>query len=509
MRLLGIDVGAQSVRVSVFDGRGNVLGSSQLPHTIERPHRGWAEANPELWWQAVLDGLKTASAQAKIDPQIIQGIGISNMCPSLVAMDRNGEVLRPAILYQDQRSLPQVEALLSSINLDSIFEISANRVAPGTYSASSIRWIKARESEVCAKAHCFGHANSFLGMRLTGNFGLDWTNASFTGLFETGKRRSWSQDLCKAWGVPMEKLPEPLPSWANLGGVCGQAASITGLEEGTPVAMGAADTACSALGAGVTEPGQGFDTAGSSDVLAFCIDQPIFDIRFMNRCHSVPERWLAMGALLSPGAALSWFRNQILSVAQYEILNEEAERSGPGANQVIFLPYMQGERSPIWDSMARGVLFGLSLETTRGDLVRAVMEGTAYGLRQNLEIAVKDLGYSLREIRLGGGGAKSDLWCQIKADVLDRPLVRLDEEETAVLGAGMLGGIAAGLYSDHQEAVNQAAARPSRTFSPRPELSPAYERVYQIYCELYPRLKEPFRTLAQATDNLCFEPSSC
>jgi xylulokinase len=497
--LLGVDVGAQSVRVSIFDGHGNVLGSSQIPHAVDRPRRGWAEADPEKWWQALLQGLRTASSLSRGDTGEIQGIGVSNMCPSLVAMDRGGEALRPAILYQDQRSVPQVEAFLSRISLDRVFELSGNRVAPGTYSASSMRWIKDHEPDTFSRTVCFGHANSFLGMRLTNNFGFDWTNASFTGLFETGDSRDWSDTLCEAWGVPRQKLPETLPSWAPVGRVSKRAAQATGLKEGTPVAMGAADTACSALGAGVIEPEQGFDTAGSSDVLAFCVDRPVFDIRFMNRCHSVPDRWLAMGALLSPGAAMSWFRDQILSAERYDLLDKAAEQSGPGANRLIFLPYMQGERSPIWDPMARGVLFGLSLESSRGDLVRAVMEGTAYGLRQNLEIAINELGYSVWEIRLGGGGAKSDLWCQIKADVLNRPLVRLDEEETAVLGAAILGGIAGGVYRDHQEGAKQASARPTRTFLPNPEMSTTYERIYGIYCDLYPRLKESFQTLGRVS----------
>jgi len=496
--LLGVDVGAQSVKVALFDGKGNVLGMAQLPHAVLRPHRGWAEADPDRWWEAFLKGLKEASDRAGVPPAQITGVGLSTMCPSLVAMDREGRALRPSILYLDRRSLAQVEAFLSSVGLERIFDITGNRVAPGTYSGSSMRWIKDHEPDVFARTFRFGHANSFLAARLTGHFAMDWTNASFTGLFETGRSRGWSLELCEAWGIPVEKLPEPLPSWARVGAVSRAAAGLTGLLAGTPVAIGGADTACSALGAGVTEPGQVFETAGTSDVLAFVTDHPRFDIRFMNRCHVVPDRWLAMGALLSPGAALSWLRDQILSVERYGVLDEEAEQSGAGANGVLFLPYMQGERSPIWDPFARGVFFGLSLETTRGDLVRALMEGTAYALRQNLEIAKKDLGLEVDRIRVGGGGAKSDLWCQIKADILGTPLLRLDKEETAALGASILAGIAAGYYPDYRAGVEAAAARPVRSFLPRAELFPVYEQTYQVFCGLYPRLRESFRALESA-----------
>jgi len=520
MRLLGVDVGAQSIRVCVFDGHGNVLGSFQKPLEIDRPHRGWAEADPETWWQAFLEGVGHATEQAKIRPETIGAIGISNMCPSLVAMDGKGRALRPAILYQDQRSLEQVETVQRKSDPERIFELSGNRAAAGTYSVSSMRWIQDHEPAIFSKTVYFGHANTFLGSKLTGKVGLDHTNASFTGLFQTGNpgdlggdegggdsgggSGGWSGELISAWGIAGEKLPPLVRSWSRLGELTHQAAAAGGFRECTPVAIGAADSACSALGAGITEPQQGFNTAGSSDVLLFCIDQPNFDKRFMNRCHAVPGRWLAMGALLSAGAAFDWLRQKILSATNYDVLNEEAQQSGPGANHLIFLPYMQGERSPIWDPMARGVFFGLSLESTRGDLARAVMEGAAFALRQNLEIASVQLGYPVGEIRLGGGGAKSDLWCQIKADVLDRPLVRLDKEETAVLGAAMLAGIAAGLYRDHHEAVELAAAKPDRVFTPRPEQRSLYNGIYEIYCGLYPRLADPFYALGtQALARRC------
>ncbi len=503
-RLMGVDIGAQSIRVCVFDGSGRVLGSFQRSLDIDRPHHGWAEADPETWWHAFIEGLGRAVEQARISPQDISAIGISNMCPSLIAMDGQGRALRPAILYQDQRSLDQVAHIKKKLSPQRTFEITGNRLAAGTYSASSMRWIKDQEPEIYSRTNYFGHANSFLAIKLTGNTSFDPTNASFTGIFETGALESepkdaygrWSSELTDAWEIDIAKLPPVVDSWSPIGGISKQAAQITGLKQEVPVAIGAADTACSALAAGVTDPGQGFNTSGSSDVLALCIENPNFDNRFMNRCHAVPNRWLAMGALLSAGAAMGWLQKKILATENYDALNEAAQQVDPGANHVIFLPYMQGERSPIWDPNARGVFFGLSLETTRGHLVRAMMEGTAYALRQNLEIATQNLGFAVNEIHLGGGGAKSDLWCQIKADILNRPLIRLDKEETAVLGAAMLGGIAAGFYRDHDEAVKAAAASPTQIFTPQPEMHRKYEKGYEIFCNLYPQLKNSFHALA-------------
>jgi xylulokinase len=310
----------------------------------------------------------------------------------------------------------------------------------------------------------------------------------------------------------MELLPDPVLSSTCIGGLSREASRTTGLREGIPVAIGGADTACSALGAGVIDPGQAFETSGTSDVLSFCADQPLFDIRFMNRCHVVPERWLLMGAMLSPGAALSWFRDQCCSeekqVAQklglsaYKIMDLEGEISPPGANGLLFLPYMQGERSPVWDPHARGLFFGLSLDTTRRDMIRSILEGTAYGLRQNLEIAEKNLGFSAKELRIVGGGSKSTIWSQIKADILKRPLTMLSQQETAVMGAAMLGGLASGRFVDYREAVCEASAQPLRVLPPNPDWGSLYDQMYDSYLSLYLSNKELFEQLSRARSHL-------
>jgi len=419
------------------------------------------------------------------------------MCPALAVLGPDGLPLRPAILYLDQRSIPQAEAMLADVSAERVFSITGNPFAPGTYSATSIRWLAENEPDVIARAAVIGHGNTALAARMTGAFGFDRTNASFTGLFETGGRCAWSEELCTAWRIPIEKLAPTCPSATVLGVLTLRASRELGLSEGTPVVIGGADSACSALGAGVAEPGQAFETSGTSDVLAICLDTPRFDRRFMNRCHVAPDRWLAMGAMLSPGAAVSWLRDEILrDQARGEAwLDDLAGASPPGARGVIFLPYMQGERSPIWDPNARGVFFGLTLATAATDLTRAVLEGTAFGLRQNLEIAEGLLGRPVDRIVVTGGGARSQVWNQIKADVLLREIVTLDTSETAVLGAAMLAGIGAGVFADARDAVRRVAARPARTYTPSDAHAVTYDRAFLTYTALYPALKDSFRSL--------------
>lgn len=505
--LLGTDIGAQSLKVALFDERGTPLALEQVQYPIQMPRPGWAEEDPEVWWKSFCSAVRSALERREIRREEIESVGISTMCPSLVALDEEGNPLRPAILYLDQRSLPQAHRIQEEIGLNRIFQLTGNRIAPGTYSVTSMLWIKENEPQVFRRTRFFGHGNTFLAHRLTSQFAFDWSNASFTGLFQTGTDRAWSKELCASLNISEEMLPEPVISSTRVGMMSREASRATGLLEGIPVAIGGADTACSALGAGVTDPGQVFETSGTSDVLSFCADQPLFDIRFMNRCHVVPDRWLLMGAMLSPGAALSWFRDQFclqekeiaqkLALSSYQIMDLESENSPPGCNGLIFLPYMRGERSPVWNPYARGVFFGLSLETSKGDLIRSMLEGTAYGLRQNLEIGEKVLGFPVKEIRTVGGGAKSKVWSQIKADILKRPMTLLDQQETAVMGAAMLGGLASGRFGDYKEAAFKASAQPWRVFSPHPDLGPLYDQMYESYLILYRRLEDLFEKVSK------------
>jgi len=506
--LLGIDMGSSGVKTGLFSPSGEMKSLALIPYRVERPLPGWAEIDPRVWWNAVVSSVDAACRQARIERRQIVSVGISTVCPAVVVMDSKGEPLRPAILYMDVRSAKQAEAVQHLT--PKVQPISGNRIMSGATSITSLLWIRENEPEIYAKTRTFAHGNTYLGYRLTGELGWDWTNASFSGLFDTGGSRTWSPRLCDLFGVPHEKLPPVVRSDSIIGRVTEEAAEATGIPAGVPVAIGAADTACSALGAGIVKPGEIFNSAGTSDIVALCSAEPLFDSRFLNRCHSVGDLWLLMGATSSPGGALAWLRDQFCSaekeeerttgVDAYDLMCAQAQKVAPGSGKVIFLPYMSGERSPIWDPHARGVFVGLSLATTRGEVIRAVLEGGAYAVRQNIEIAEQLLSSSIVELQAVGGGTKSQVWAQIRADVLGRRLRTLHFRETAVLGAAMLGGIGGGIFADYHEAVQKASPSKSDTFEPRTEVHTYYDQLYIIYKKLYPTLKNSYQMLSEVPD---------
>ena len=507
--LLGIDLGSSGVKTAFFTAQGELRGLSFVPYHIQRPKPGWAEIDPRVWWRAVIESLDLACRQSAIERRQVLSVGLSAICPAVLALDHRGDPLRPAILFMDVRSAEQAQAIQHLT--PQVQPISGNRLMPGATSITSLLWLREHEPEVYSRAAHFAHANTFLAYRLTGELGWDWTNASFSNLFDTGGKRDWSEHLCNLFEISREKLPPTMPSASVVGRITSEASTATGLPAGTPVAIGAADTACSALGAGVTEPGQVFETAGTSDIVALCSREPRFDLRFLNRCHAVGDCWLLMGATSSPGGAFAWLRDQFCwpekeaeratGVDAYDVMCAEAERTPPGAGKVLFLPYMSGERSPIWDPHARGAFVGLSLATSKAEVIRAVLEGGAFAVRQNVEIAEQLLGHSIEELRAVGGGSKSPLWCQIKADVTGKNVRSLRFRETAALGAAMLGGIAAGVYRDYHEAVRAASPIEGDLYVPRMAVHRYYSELFSVYEDLYPSLRDTYRRLSEIPDS--------
>jgi len=502
--LLGIDVGGGGVKVGAFNLDGRLMALATEPLELSFPGPGWAESHPRDWLEKIricMDRIKE-----KIRDREVVGIGLSNMCPSLVALNDAGEPLRPAILYLDTRSWQEASAIQERRPLEWFLQESGNRVAAGTISGTSIRWLKEHEPEVYRSTRFFGHANTYLAGVLTGRFGMDYSNASLTGLFDQRTILKWSPALCEAYEVEMNKLPELIPSHQRVGRLDEKGARLLGLPAGIPVAMGGADSACSAFAAGVTEEGDVFETSGTSDVLAVCFAKPLFEARFLNRCHVVPQRWLGMGAMVAVGAAFRWARDVLGSTEKhvaelsgldaYDVLCAEAARSRPGARGVVFLPYMSGERSPIWDPHARGIFFGLHLKTTKNDLIRAVLEGGSYGLKANLEVAEELLGKEVKTIAVVGKGGKNDFWAQLRADITGKEIRVLEFHETAVLGAAMLGGLAAGVYGDYKDAL-RAAVKGYKSYFPNCQYKDIYRATYKLYKSLYPRLKDCFWELKE------------
>jgi len=491
--LLGVDVGTYGTKTCLFSADGTLVSAARSEYGVSHPQPLWAEQDPEVWWRACTQTTREVMDKAGVDASAVSGIGLSAYVPPLVALDRRGEVLRPAIMSFDQRSLPQAQRLRERAGKE-IFKIAGNRVAPGAFSSTSMVWLKEEEPEMFSKVYKFVHANGYIAHRLTGKFSMDYSNASMTLLFDVAKK-TWSERLCDAVGVPIEKLPDPVGSWEVVGGLTKEAAADLGLGagEGIPVVAGGIDSACSMLGAGVVEPGMVFESIGSSIVFAYVSERFVPDDRLMNRCHVVQDRWINLAGMSTPGACYRWFREELggaektvaegLGIDAYSLLDEEAEGSPPGAHGLVFLPYFSGERSPIWNPDARGVFFGLTLSHRKADLIRAILEGGAYAVRDNME-ALTEKGLRIGEVTVAGGGAKSGTWRKIMADVLGAPLRLASTVETATLGAAILAGCGAGVYSDPRIASKELASS-SEAEKPRMEEHERYSSRFSLFKKVY------------------------
>ncbi|MGE4282441.1 MAG: FGGY-family carbohydrate kinase [Clostridia bacterium] len=498
--LLGIDIGTSSTKVAVLRTDGSLVAIERQEHSILTPHEGWAEISINDVWNEFLFLLKKIADTSKIDLKAVKAIGISCLCPGLMAFDKDGEPLVNPIIFMDRRSSEEVGIIRDKIAEDDLSKISGNKLMPGACSVTSMLWIKRNQREVYKSTKYFGHINTFFIHKLTGKFGMDYTNASYTGLFETAGGQKWDENICRTVDIDVEKLPPLISSDAVAGELISEDVMAIGLSRGTPVAMGGADTACSALAVGVIDHNQVFESVGTTNVITVCSERPKFDTRFMNRCHVIKDRWLYHGAMSSTGASLKWFRDEFCTdlilqeektgVSAYQEMDELVCKSVPGANGIIFLPYLSGERTPVWDPNARGVFFGLTLQSRKSDVVRAILEGCGYGLKQIIEIAEKRTEKKINEFVSIGGGAKSKVWGQIKSDITGKTIKALDFNDAAVIGAMLLAGLAAGIYKSPFEAQSNISKNIYRTFHPQQQYQQVYESRFEIYKSLYPNLKE-------------------
>jgi xylulokinase len=515
MTFLGIDVGTSSVKTAIIDADLRLLAFERVEHSVNRPRAGWAEVSPEAIWETVKGLVRRLAAYSPGAVNSVRAAGLSVLSPALVALAADGRALTDAIIFMDRRSVAEAEEIATLVPAEEFFGVSGNRLMPGSCSLTSMLWIKRNLPEVYERTRFFGHLNTFLARRMTGNFGMDPSNASYTGLFETGGNLSWSSGAVQRAGIAAGKLPPIVPSASAVGLLACPELEAAGLPAGIPVAMGGGDTACSALAVDALNPGDVFESAGTTNVITACSEKPLFDDRFMNRCHVVPGRWLYHGAMSSAGAALLWLRDEVLEETSQEAFDaaiEAAARVSPASDIPIFLPYMAGERSPVWDPFAKGVLFGLGLEMRREHLIRAVLEGCAFGTRQLLGILEEVLGTRIFDILSIGGGAKIEAWTRIKADVTGRTFTVLDLNDAAVAGAAMLGAMAGGYLdpaaggvgregmvrsarADHDGAGAPPGLGPRvwKRFMPDPSHRSSYDRRYAVYRELYPRLRDLFR----------------
>jgi xylulokinase len=456
--LVGLDVGTTGVKAVAISPHGEVLARAEEPYPLSIPQPGWAEQDPEDWWRA------SERALASVGAKDAAAVGLTGQMHGLVLLDASDRVLRPAILWNDQRTAAECAEIEERIGLDRLIELTGNRALPG-FTAPKLLWVRAHEPDVWARAAHMLLPKDYVRLRMTGTRAIDAAEASGTLLFDVAGRR-WSDEVCSALEIPREWLP-PVHESTDLGG--------------------AGDQQAGALGVGVVGPGPLSVVLGTSGVVFAAL--PGYRVDTQARvhvfCHAVPGTWEAMGVMLSAAGALRWLRDAV--GGDYEELTAEAATWPAGTEGLTFLPYLQGERTPHADPSARAVFEGLSLRHDRGALVRAVLEGVAYGLRDSLEL-LRELGVEPQVGRASGGGARSELWLKIVASVLGISIERTAVEEGAAYGAALLGGVSTGIFGDAQEAVN-ACVRVRDTIEPDAEWQRSYEDGYRRFRSLYPAIK--------------------
>ena len=499
--LIGLDLGTTGAKAGVIDRSGNVLGTGSSEYETHTPRPGWAEQDPEDWWEASAEAIRKAVRESGIDAASVSGIGLSGQMHGSVFLDPEKNVIRPCILWCDQRTAPQCEDITERVGQKNLVEWVANPALPG-FTAPKVLWLKENEPDRYAIVGALLLPKDYINMRMTGRLATEVSDASGTLLFDV-RRRAWSVPMLERLEIPAEWLPRVYESFEAIGTVTDEAARVTGLAPGTVVAAGGADNACSAIGMGVISPGDVAVSIGASGTVLAPAGEPLVDpeMRLHSFCHAIGGTWYLMGVMLSAGMSLRWFRDRLgepertLALQQgkdpYELLTETAAGAPAGCEGLVFLPYLSGERTPHADPYARGVFFGLDLTKTRAHLVRSVMEGVTFGLKDSLEI-MRRLGVPLEKIVCGGGGARSELWRQIQADVFGLPIETAGESDAAMLGAAMLAGVASGVFTTVEEACRAAVSYTGRV-EPDPSKAAAYGQAYARFRSLYPALKDIFK----------------
>ncbi|MFO0826973.1 MAG: xylulokinase [Phycisphaerales bacterium] len=498
MHLLGIDLGTSGTKAILVDERGRIAGTATCEHPVSTPRAGWSEQDPESWWTSAATAVRDACGRGGVRGADIAAIGMSGQMHGLVMIDARGEVLRPCILWNDQRSAPQCERVEREIGIDRLVAAIGNRMLPG-FTAPKILWCREHEPELERRAATHLLPKDWLRFRMSGARATEVSDASGTALFDCG-RRTWSSELLSALKIDRATMPECAESPVVTSKLSSAAASALGLVEGTPIVGGAGDQAASAIGAGIVRAGAVSVTIGTSGVVFAACDawRPAPRGELHAFCHAVPGRWHVMGVMLSCGGSLRWYRDEIARAAgsdAYERLADEAATVAPGANGLTFLPYLTGERCPYPDPNARGAFLGLSAAHGRAHLTRAVFEGITFGLRDNLELA-RSLGVQVNDVRLAGGGARSAFWRQLCADAFGVPVRAARGDEGGALGAALLAGIGAGAWPTVDAAVD--ATRGDLGEVAHPRSSDAYRAPYARFRGAYADLRGVFDRAQQA-----------
>lgn len=507
--LLGIDIGTSGTKALLIDDDGRVIGSSTVEYPLYTPFPSWSEQEPEDWWRATKEAVLSVINKTGVSPKLIKGIGLSGQMHGSVFLDEKGNVIRRAILWNDQRTAKQCDEIVERVGgVKRLLELTLNLALTG-FTAPKILWLRENEPENYFKVHKVLLPKDYVRFRLTGEYASDVSDSSGTLLFDV-KNRKWSKEMLNLLEIPEEWMPKVYESPEITGTLLPSIAEELGLPSGIPVVGGGGDNASQAVGSGIVKNGILFVSLGTSGVIFAHLDTPEGDPegRLHTFCHAVPGKWHTMGVMLSAGGSFRWFRDSFGDVEielskwtgrdPYEFLTMEAENVPPGSEGLIFLPYLTGERTPHADPLAKGVFAGISLRHKKPYFVRSVLEGVAFGLRDSLEL-MKNLGIEMKEIRAIAGGARSKLWRQILADVFNTPITTINVTEGAAYGAALLAGVGVGVYKSVEEACDRVVKVMSLE-EPNTERAKMYEEMYGLYRELYPLLKEYYRKLSNFID---------
>ncbi len=501
---IGIDLGTSGTKTALFQKDGTLVASAAREYPLSQPQNGWAEQNPEHWWDAAVATIRAVLTQSGVSAQAIAGLGISGQMHGLVMLDSAGAVLRPAMLWCDQRTAEECREITQAVGAERLIAITANPALTG-FTASKICWVKKHQPELYAKCRHILLPKDYLRYRLTGVFATEVSDASGMQLLDV-PGRCWSQELLRALEIDESLLARVYESPEITATVSAEAARITGLSTKTAVVGGAGDNAAAAVGTGVVRDGKAFTTIGTSGVVFAHTDKLAIDPkgRVHTFCCAVPNAWHVMGVTQAAGLSLQWFRNQFCAAEQetaaqmgldvYSLLDQEIEQVPIGANRLLYLPYLMGERTPHLDPDCRGVFFGLSAMHQKRDMLRAILEGVSFSLKDCLCVLAEMQIQPAQMLACGGGGS-SALWRQMLADVFGCPVKTAVSKEGAALGAAILAGVGTGLYPSVQDACDRMIQE-NPAQQPNPQASETYLRYYALYQDLYPALQAGFGTLA-------------
>jgi xylulokinase len=492
---LGIDASTTGVKALLIDEKGGVVGTATTELPLSTPQPLWSEQDPVDWWHGTVNSIKNVLQAAGISGDDVAAIGLTGQMHGLTLLDEAGEALRPAILWNDQRTGAECDDIRARLGKANLIKITGNDALTG-FTAPKILWVQKNEPEVYAKAKQILLPKDYVRFKLTDSYATDRAGGAGTLLFNLADR-DWSAEVLEALEIPADWLPPTHEGPEVTGQVSATTAEATGLKEGTPVVGGGGDQAAQAVGVGAVQPGIVALTLGTSGVVFASTDEAFVEPegRLHAFCHAVPGRWHLMGVMLSAAGSLRWYRDTLAPGTDYDILLAPANNVPPGSEGLLFLPYLTGERTPHPDPLARGAFVGLTVRHTQAHLTRSVLEGVAFGLRDSFEL-MKSVGLAeIKQVRVSGGGAKSPLWRQILADVLNVELVTVNTTEGAAYGAALLAGVGARAWADVDTAC-EASVKVTGSTSPQPETVAKYEPFYNLYCELYPTLKATSHSLS-------------